>query len=588
MRYLAPWPVGRFNISDHPEVHQQLPQCLSRESSLHSRFPDDVPSFSEIAVHIKTTETGTSTSSAEPITTNDEIASVEKLHAKVDAEVPSGKVQERKAALIDFAIDDIKIGLYQWKLFALCGSGWFCDNIWFAVMPILLPQLVPEFDLKEGVEGYTVLSAMIGLCIGAPLWGVVGDMIGRAVPFHMTLLIAGVFGIAMAFASSWVVLCAFVACVGVGVGGNLPIDAALFVEFLPKKNSNLLPFMSMFWGLGAIYTAGWGYHFIPTQSCAASGLLAGSQVDDGVAYCTREFNVGWRNLALVLGCTTSALFVCRLMLVHLFESPKILMSKGRQHEAVEVVRGLAWYNGKTTWLSEELLNSIGGASSETISEEKPISTRLQSKFRHLSDECLTPLFTGTRQKINTVLVWFCWTILGIAMPLFAMFLPGFLAKTNHGTVHVPIKTVYRSIIVINLVGMFGCPVASFLVSTRLGRKYTMAVPTMLAGILICVFMQAETSGQQMAMTCLLVFYLNMAYSVLYAYTPESFPTKARGTGFGVASGLNRVGSLIAPILAVNVGQGHAEPLIVISGVLVLVASACMFILPIETRGRRGL
>jgi sugar phosphate permease len=79
----------------------------------------------------------------------------------------------------------------------------------------------------------------------------------------------------------------------------------------------------------------------------------------------------------------------------------------------------------------------------------------------------------------------------------------------------------------------------------------------------------------------------MVFSTLYTYTPKSFPTKSRGTGFGVASCLNRAGSLIAPILAANVGQGHAKPLILIGGVLVLIAAASMFLLPIEKRGRQG-
>jgi Na+/melibiose symporter-like transporter len=196
-----------------------------------------VPSVKEVECNIKAIEIGVSISSTEAIINQDEIMIVEKLRAKVDAEVQSGKSQELKAAIINYAIKDIEIGLYQWKPFALCGSGWVCDNIWCAVMPTLLPQLVLEFNLKKGVEGYTILVGMVGLAIGAPLWGIVGDTIGRRGPFDLTPLVAGIFGITIAFSPSSVALCAFAACVGVGVGGSLPIDAALFVESSQRRTA---------------------------------------------------------------------------------------------------------------------------------------------------------------------------------------------------------------------------------------------------------------------------------------------------------------------------------------------------------------
>jgi hypothetical protein len=39
------------------------------------------------------------------------------------------------------------------------------------------------------------------------------------------------------------------------------------------------------------------------------------------------------------------------------------------------------------------------------------------------------------------------------------------------------------------------------------------------------------------------------YGVLYAYTPEIFPTKDRGTGNGLAATANRIFGVMAPIIA---------------------------------------
>jgi hypothetical protein len=80
--------------------------------------------------------------------------------------------------------------------------------------------------------------------------------------------------------------------------------------------------------------------FIPNFSCTPG------------APCTKADNWGWRYLILTLGAITFAMFVCRFFLFHLYESPKFLLSRGRQAEAVATVYGIAHYNNTTTWLTE--------------------------------------------------------------------------------------------------------------------------------------------------------------------------------------------------------------------------------------------
>lgn len=40
------------------------------------------------------------------------------------------------------------------------------------------------------------------------------------------------------------------------------------------------------------------------------------------------------------------------------------------------------------------------------------------------------------------------------------------------------------------------------------------------------------------------------YGVLYAYTPEVFPTPHRGTGDALASALNRILGILAPVIKI--------------------------------------
>ena len=78
------------------------------------------------------------------------------------------------------------------------------------------------------------------------------------------------------------------------------------------------------------------------------------------------------------------------------------------------------------------------------------------------------------------------------------------------------------------------------------------------------------------------------YGVLYAYTPEVFPAPNRGTGTGIASCLNRIAGLCAPIVAVHAGNVSPNAPVYTSGALVLMAFVAMCCFPIETWGRGSL
>lgn len=78
------------------------------------------------------------------------------------------------------------------------------------------------------------------------------------------------------------------------------------------------------------------------------------------------------------------------------------------------------------------------------------------------------------------------------------------------------------------------------------------------------------------------------YGVLYAYTPEVFPAPSRGTGNGIASLLNRITGICAPIVAAN--SGIKDPLapILAAGAIYLASFVAICLLPVETRGQQSL
>ena len=119
-------------------------------------------------------------------------------------------------------------------------------------MALTLTPIALEFGVSEEGVRYTTCALFIGLCIGASFWGVASDIIGRRIAFNATLFLAGVFGLAIGGAPNWIGVSALYACLGLGVGGNLPVDGALFLEFLPFNSGNLLTMLSVWWPLGQL------------------------------------------------------------------------------------------------------------------------------------------------------------------------------------------------------------------------------------------------------------------------------------------------------------------------------------------------
>lgn len=73
--------------------------------------------------------------------------------------------------------------------------------------------------------------------------------------------------------------------------------------------------------------------------------------------------------------------------------------------------------------------------------------------------------------------------------------------------------------------------------------------TVLTGVFLFCSTTARTSDALLGWNCGYNVTSNIMYGVLYAYTPEIFPTKDRGTGNGLAATANRIFGVMAPIIA---------------------------------------
>ena len=273
-----------------------------------------------------------------------------------------------------------------------------------------------EFGISESYVRFTTCSLFVGLIVGSSFWGLASDTIGRRPAFNMTLFLCGVFGLAAGGGPNWVgyvhdckrplsdllykfpnglcSTCALFACLGLGVGGNMPVDAAIFLEFLPFASGNILSSLAVFWSVGNLIASLLAWAFIPTYSCSDASS------------CTKENNMGWRYLVLTLGAITFAMFLARFLLFTLYESPKFLVSRGRQDEAVTAVQGIAYKNKTTTWLTLDVMNEIGGYPEDTQEQALPYKEIIRRSLSRFSYDQIVPLFSTKRLGISSMLPFF--------------------------------------------------------------------------------------------------------------------------------------------------------------------------------------
>ncbi|KAH7915607.1 major facilitator superfamily domain-containing protein [Hygrophoropsis aurantiaca] len=502
-----------------------------------------------------------------------------------------GRDYELKCGLINKCFqEEIGFGRYQMQLFVLTGLGWLADNLWLQGLAVVLPQIQQEFNPTH-VE-YAVLAEFAGLIVGATTWGILADVIGRKVSFNITLFIAGLFGLAAGGAPNFVAFSSLIAFMGFGVGGNLPVDGALYLEHIPQSHQWTLTLLSVWWAIGQLISSLISWVFIVNFSCDSS-IPAGE--------CPKSQNMGWRYTIYTLGAITLLMFICRFFIFDLQESSKYLVAQGRDEEAIKVLEHIARRNGRTISLKLSDLQAVSGPT--TPKALPKIHTTIRSSLSGLSLSHIRPLFSTNRLGVNTSLIIMVWGLIGIAYPLFNAYLPLYLAAEGSSSGSNDVNETYRNYAIISVLSIPGsfiaCAVVDYTRGTGRwlvgGRKLTLAVSTMLTGLFLFLFTTSKTAAAVLGYSCASSLTQNAMYGVLYAYTPEVFPAPHRGTGDALCSALNRVGGFIAPLIkiATTPTSGTASNItangpVFVSAALLMVAAVLTILLPIETAGRMAL
>jgi MFS family permease len=185
------------------------------------------------------------------------------------------------------------------------------------------------------------------MLIGALFWGLSADVIGRKFAFNFSLMISSVFAIVAGASPNWIVLGLFICLSAFGSGGNLVLDTAVFLEYLPSQSQWMITALAAWWGLGQLIAGLFSWAFLPGHSCATA------------ATCTRANNMGWRYVWFANGALVFVMSLTRIFVIKLKETPKFLVSEGKDAEVVENLRSIADKYNRPCSLTLEQLEACG-------------------------------------------------------------------------------------------------------------------------------------------------------------------------------------------------------------------------------------
>lgn len=422
------------------------------------------------------------------------------------------------------------MGWYQWQLFIVVGFGWASDNLWPIVTSLIFTPITNEFS--PGRPPLLTLAQNIGLLAGAMFWGFGCDIFGRKLAFNLTLGLTAVWGLVAAGAPNFAAIGVFAALWSFGVGGNLPVDSAIFLEFLPASHQYLLTVLSVDWAIAQVVT-----------NLVAWPLLGNLTCQQEAESCTKSENMGWRYFVITMGGLTLLMFAVRFLLFTIFESPKYLMGKGRDEDAVRVIHEVARRNGKATDLTIEDLRAC---EPEGYVAQTDATAAVKRRLEKFDLSHVRSLFCTRWIALSTGLIMAIWGLIGLAYPLYNAFLPYIQATRGADFGDGSTYITYRNSLIIAVMGVPGSLLGGFLIELpRVGRKGALSVSTVLTGVFLYGSTTALTSEALLGWNCAFSFCSSLMYAVLYGFTPELFPTPQRGTGNALSATCNRIFGIMA-------------------------------------------
>lgn len=423
------------------------------------------------------------------------------------------------AAVLDLndVIDGQKLGSRAILFLVVAMLALISDGYALSMTGYMVPLLQEQWHvpLTKFVPAQT--APVVGMFIGAPLLGFLGDRFGRKRVIVVGLFAFGLSILAGMAATSVAMLAVQLFLTGLTLGGVIPNVIALVAELTPQRiRGRLLVLVSM-------------------------GIVLGIAIP-GLVTATLAPAHGWRVILLVGGLLALAIALASALLVP--ESIKYLMQRGGREAEVSAI---------ARWLRPDL--RITSDMRFSVASAGSAAARGTPK----------QLFAGDLAVV-TPLLWLCQATNQVANFFSLTSLPSLLKSAGATTSQIgataalfPIGGLIGGVLLLSLIDALGVAplVLMFFIGAPLVAAIALADPSFAVRGLIIFSAGLCVTGIQLGLTALLgIFY----------------PTPIRSMGTGWTQAAGRLGAIAAPL-----GAGLLQALHIPLGKLPLVAAAVLLL-----------
>jgi len=397
------------------------------------------------------------------------------------------------------------------------------------LIAVALPRIKAEWGLDPVTTGYMLSAGYLGMFIGAVSSGRLSDMIGRKKTLMLMIVVASVFTAANAAAWDPAILSLLRLLAGIGLGGTLPIPGVYVSEYPPARyRGRFVGLVETAWVWGVLLGIALSYFVIPVY--------------------------GWRT-AFLLALTPLA--IVPIIAARLPESVRYLLEKGMVDEAVATLKrhGLV----------------MGEVKAEKVN------------VKHVGfAEALREVFSARYAK-RTVVLWVLWAALVYTYHGIFIWLPTIYYERFGYSI---VKTLWWTLVVTSaqVPGYY----SAALLLDKAGRKGILVPYLAIAGIACAMLATAGGVNEVLALSIVISFFNLGAWSALYAYTPELYPTEIRGTASGLAASIGRLAGILAPSATgflMYAAKGELVWAYTVFALVHLAAAVVTAMLGMETKGK---
>ncbi|WP_182811381.1 MFS transporter [Bacillus sp. ME78] len=161
------------------------------------------------------------------------------------------------------------------KLLGIAGLGWLFDAMDVGMLSFVMVALQKDWGLTSQEMGWIGSINSIGMAVGALIFGILSDKIGRKSVFIITLLLFSIGSGLTALTTTLAMFLVLRFVIGMGLGGELPVASTLVSESVEAhERGKIVVLLESFWAGGWLIAALISYFVIPKYGWEVAMVLS--------------------------------------------------------------------------------------------------------------------------------------------------------------------------------------------------------------------------------------------------------------------------------------------------------------------------